>query len=80
MLYSFYLFYRQDKDTLKDLRASIYYYEHVANANGDATRKTNLETTVIKLKKILVKIEEELQGNAFHVLQANMFLCVSDSN
>jgi hypothetical protein len=74
MPYSFSPFYHQDKDTLKDLRASIYYYEHVADANGDATRKTNLETTVIKLKKILVKIEDELQGNAFHVLQANMFL------
>jgi hypothetical protein len=49
---------------LKDLRSAIYYYEHVADAHGDAQRKSSLEATATKLRKILVQIEKELQGKS----------------
>jgi hypothetical protein len=52
----------QDKDTLKDLRASIYYFEHVAEANDNLERQAAIDNTVVKLKRILGMIENEVEG------------------
>ncbi|OJA16555.1 hypothetical protein AZE42_00636 [Rhizopogon vesiculosus] len=50
-----------DKDTLKDLRSSIYYYESVADANDDHERAGIIRTTTDRLKSILAQVEKELE-------------------
>ena len=52
----------QNKDTLQDLRASLYYYEHVADAKSDPIRQADIERASINLKRILAAIEEEIEG------------------
>jgi hypothetical protein len=54
----------QDKDTLKDLRSSIYYYENVADAKGDYRRDGMTRTTADKLKSVLAQVEKEIEGSA----------------
>ncbi|OAX43748.1 hypothetical protein K503DRAFT_680461 [Rhizopogon vinicolor AM-OR11-026] len=49
-----------DKDTLKDLRSSIYYYESVADADGDHQRAGIIRTTAERLKNILAQVEKEI--------------------
>ncbi|KAF7969673.1 hypothetical protein HWV62_26731 [Athelia sp. TMB] len=51
-----------NKNTLKDLRSTVYYYEQVADANGDATRQADIERTCNKLKHILASIENEVKS------------------
>lgn len=51
----------KDKDTLKDLRASVYYYEHIADDKGDSARRADIERTGGKLKRILATIEKEIE-------------------
>ena len=52
----------QDKDTLKDLRASVYYYENVADPKGDERRKEDIKRTGNQLKTVLMSIEKEIEG------------------
>ncbi|KAF9011795.1 hypothetical protein BDQ17DRAFT_1420208 [Cyathus striatus] len=51
-----------NRDVLKDLQSSIYYYEHLADSRDDPTRKDELDKTAEKLKSILTiasrKVEE----------------------
>ena len=54
----------QDKDTLKDLRSSIHYYESVADAKDDHQRADIIRTTADKLKSILAQVEKEIEGSA----------------
>ncbi|KAN0094833.1 hypothetical protein V8E55_003120 [Tylopilus felleus] len=49
------------KDTLKDLRSSIFYFENVANGGGDPEREISIEATTRKLKSILTTIEESIK-------------------
>lgn len=49
-----------NKNTLKDIRSSLHYYEHIANKD-DAERKETVEATAMKLRKILTRIENELE-------------------
>ncbi|KAI6165217.1 hypothetical protein EDD17DRAFT_1556658 [Pisolithus thermaeus] len=50
------------KDTLKDLRSTIYYYEHVADDKGDPERTSSIRTTTEKLKSILEAVELEIKA------------------
>ena len=52
----------QNKDTLKDLRASLYYYENVADPKGDPVRQADIKRTGGKLKEVLTTIEREIEG------------------
>ncbi|CCM03777.1 uncharacterized protein FIBRA_05924 [Fibroporia radiculosa] len=53
-----------DRDTLADLRSSLRYYETVAEDNSDPQRKAELHDTAQKLRKALVRIENELQSGS----------------
>jgi hypothetical protein len=52
----------QNKDTLRDIRASLYYYEHVADSNGDEVRQEDITRTTNKLKDILTMMIDKLNG------------------
>ena len=54
----------QDRDTLTDLRSSVHYYENVAEDDGDETRKATLQEMSKKLRKVLTRVENELQSRA----------------
>ncbi|KAH9949345.1 hypothetical protein B0H21DRAFT_820149 [Amylocystis lapponica] len=51
----------KDRDTLADVRASLHYYEHVAEHGDDPARQALLHDTALKLRKVLTRIENELQ-------------------
>ncbi|KIY49352.1 hypothetical protein FISHEDRAFT_72685 [Fistulina hepatica ATCC 64428] len=53
----------KDKDTLADLRASINYFENVANDNGNSERHAGLQQTAEILKNILESIEANVEEN-----------------
>ncbi|KAI6015277.1 hypothetical protein F5J12DRAFT_524359 [Pisolithus orientalis] len=50
------------KDTLKDLRSTIYYYERVADDKGDPERASSIKITTEKLKSILEAVELEIKA------------------
>jgi hypothetical protein len=50
----------QDKDILSELRASIHYYEHLADKKFEE-RQVNLARMALKLKKVLTKIENVIE-------------------
>jgi hypothetical protein len=52
----------QNRDTLRDLQASIHYYEHVADSNGDEVRQEAITRTTNKLKDILTMMIDRLNG------------------
>jgi hypothetical protein len=52
----------ENKDTLKDLRASLYYYENVADPKGDPVRQADIKRTGGKLKEVLTTIEREIEA------------------
>ena len=56
----------KNKDTLANLRASIHYYEHVADPGNDMQRKAALDNMTLKLKKVLTRTENELAGELEH--------------
>ncbi|KAF7982834.1 hypothetical protein HWV62_25790 [Athelia sp. TMB] len=60
-----------NKNTLKDLRSTVYYYEQVADANGDATRQADIERTCNKLKHILASIENEVKTIDAKIIELN---------
>jgi hypothetical protein len=60
--------YVQNKDTLKDLRASLHYYEHVADAKEDDERQDAIARTTKKLKNILTIMVEKLEGQCTHII------------
>ncbi|KAF9467199.1 hypothetical protein BDZ94DRAFT_1249830 [Collybia nuda] len=51
-----------NRDTLKDLRASVYYYEHIAESKGDEDREETIVSAATELKKtlgiLMNKVEE----------------------
>lgn len=55
----------QGKDTLKDLRSAIFYFENVADAKGDLERGNSIQATTRKLKDIVTSIEEGIKGLVF---------------
>jgi arginyl-tRNA synthetase len=52
----------QNRDTIKDLRSTIHYYEHVANPGDDPVRKQAIERTATHLKDILIMITSKVEG------------------
>jgi hypothetical protein len=50
------------KDSIRDLRSSVYYYESVAEADGDHVKKATIEKVATELKQILMKVEQEIEG------------------
>lgn len=52
----------QNKDVMKSLRSSLYYYESVANSPTDVERRATIESSAVKLKNIITHIETELEG------------------
>ncbi|KAG1743750.1 uncharacterized protein EDB91DRAFT_1247238 [Suillus paluster] len=56
-----------DKDTLTDLRSSIYYYENVADAKDDDERARVAQITANKLKSVLAQIEKEIEAANFNI-------------
>jgi hypothetical protein len=54
------------KDSIRDLRSSVYYYENVAEADGDSVRKATIEKVATELKQILMKVEQEIEGMLRH--------------
>ncbi|OCH87159.1 hypothetical protein OBBRIDRAFT_827877 [Obba rivulosa] len=50
-----------DRDILADMQSSIYYYENIAEYDNDPQRETTVKDTAKKLRKILTRIENELQ-------------------
>ena len=52
----------QNKDVMKSIRSSLYYYENVAHSPTDVERRVAIEDTAAKLKKIIAHIEAEVEG------------------
>ncbi|EMD37136.1 hypothetical protein CERSUDRAFT_65841 [Gelatoporia subvermispora B] len=50
-----------DRDVLADMYSSIYYYENIAEHENDPQRETTIQDTARKLRKIVTRIENELQ-------------------
>ena len=71
---------RQDKDVLADLQSCLYYYENVAESNGDAQRKQNIKANREKLAGIIARIQEEAKCWYRHFLQATTILILLCSN
>ena len=51
----------QGRDTLADLRSAVYYFENIAEDDGDDARRGMLADTVVKLGKIITHIEDEVK-------------------
>ncbi|KAF8805609.1 hypothetical protein BYT27DRAFT_7192382 [Phlegmacium glaucopus] len=45
-----------DRDTVRDLRATIHYYEHVAQAGDDPDRQQLLKRTIMHLQDVMTMI------------------------
>ncbi|KIP03120.1 hypothetical protein PHLGIDRAFT_254599 [Phlebiopsis gigantea 11061_1 CR5-6] len=65
----------QDRDTLADLQSAAYYYENIAEDEGSETRRSALQDTAGKLRKIISQIETELQN-----IDANISQCKAGVN
>lgn len=51
----------KDRDILADLQSSLHYYEEIAEHGDDPERKSALHETSLRLRKILTRIQNELQ-------------------
>lgn len=51
-----------EKDVMKSIRSSLYYYESVANSSTDVERKAEIGDSAAKLKTIITHIEGELEA------------------
>lgn len=54
----------QNKDVMKSVRSSLYYYESVAHSPTDVERRAAIESSAVKLKNIIGHIETELEGKS----------------
>ena len=52
----------QNKDVVRSIRSSLYYYESVAHSPTDVERRAAIENSAVKLKDIIMHIETELEG------------------
>lgn len=53
----------QNRDTLTDLRSTLYYYENVA-VPTDKEREQQIQQTAAKLKSILAAITDQINGDS----------------
>jgi hypothetical protein len=51
----------QNKDTLLEVKATLHYYECVADTADDVERQATNKKMIAKLGRILQHIEEEIQ-------------------
>ena len=58
----------QNKDVVRSIRSSLYYYENVAHSPTDVERRAAIENSTVKLKDIIAHIETELEGRSEDVL------------
>ncbi|KAI0753245.1 hypothetical protein C8Q80DRAFT_1304918 [Daedaleopsis nitida] len=56
------LLYFNDKDTLADLQSCLYYYENVAESDGDQTRENDIRANKEKLTRIIERVKEEAKA------------------
>ncbi|KAG2134094.1 hypothetical protein DEU56DRAFT_950266 [Suillus clintonianus] len=56
-----------EKDTLTDLRSSIYYYENVADAKDTDERAHVNQIMANKLKSILAQLEKEIEATDINI-------------
>ena len=52
----------QNKDVMKSIKSSLFYYEDVAHSPKDSERQGVIENSAAKLKDIIAHIETELEG------------------
>lgn len=52
----------QNKDVMKSIRSSLYYYENVAQSLTNVERQGVIENSAAKLKNIIGHIEAELES------------------
>ncbi|GJE98692.1 hypothetical protein PsYK624_149270 [Phanerochaete sordida] len=50
----------EGRDALADLRSAIYYYENIAEDDGDEMRKGTIQDTAITLRKIIGQLEAKI--------------------
>lgn len=55
----------QNRDTLRDLRASVHYYEHIAESKGDEDREEIIVSAATELKKTLNILTNKIEGKFF---------------
>ncbi|KAI0672474.1 hypothetical protein C8Q78DRAFT_1077991 [Trametes maxima] len=56
------LLYFDSKDTLADLQSCLYYYENVAESDGDPKRADEIRENQKKLRHVIDKIKEEVHN------------------
>lgn len=52
----------QNRDTLRDLQASLYYYENIAESKEDPVRQEAIAATAKKLRNILETVTSRVDG------------------
>ncbi|KAH8112250.1 hypothetical protein DFH11DRAFT_1879322 [Phellopilus nigrolimitatus] len=52
----------EGKDTLNSLSSALHYYENIATKEGLPSRAEEVKSTAISLRKILTKVENEVQN------------------
>ncbi|PPQ90851.1 hypothetical protein CVT25_007386 [Psilocybe cyanescens] len=50
-----------NRDSLQTLRSTVYYYENIADSEGDPTRKTTLQRVAENLRNIMTVIEAKVE-------------------
>ncbi|KAF9045451.1 hypothetical protein BJ165DRAFT_1477460 [Panaeolus papilionaceus] len=50
-----------NRDTIKDLKSSIHYFEHAALSDGEAARQLSIQRTTAELKAILTTIQGKIE-------------------
>jgi hypothetical protein len=52
----------QNRDILKDLEGTLYYYENVAQSGDDLERADVLKRTKTKLQNVITGISRKIEG------------------
>jgi len=52
----------QNRDIIKDLEATLHYYENVAQVDDDHERAETLKSMKIKLQSIVASLSMKVQG------------------
>jgi uncharacterized protein YdcH (DUF465 family) len=55
----------QNRDTIKDLEDTLYYYENVAQAEDNLERTELLKKTKTKLRDVIANISRKIEGKLY---------------
>ncbi|PPQ99320.1 hypothetical protein CVT24_009188 [Panaeolus cyanescens] len=58
-----------NRDAMKDLKSSIYYFEHAALSDGDPVRQASIQRTLAELQTILTTIQGKVEGKSLLTLK-----------